>query len=537
MTGKLLAAIAAAALAAAGGAQDRPSEDELFGAPARPAPAPERKAPPAPAPQGGTSSPHADTEAQLFGSQSSPAGPAVPPGALIPRDREDWLEMGGLLQLQAQATAYDETAPADWPFVSPNLLDAYLDTRPNDRVRGFVLGRMSWDPTVQSSPGTRPAGGQASSGGGSSAVGLGTVPTTANPGAVLDQLWLNFDVGHRVFVTAGRQHVKWGVGKVWNPTDYLHPVPRNPLATFDTRTGTTLVKVHLPWEKRGWNLYGVVLLEDLAGDTSQTDSRLARIGGGGRAEVVLGSAELGLDAMAQQGHRPRYGVDLSAGIGDFDVYSEVALRTGGDAPHWIRGDTGPVPPGLPASLTGWVPEASTQLTPQVVAGASWAFKYSDEDSLALGAEYFYNDLGYADPSVYPFLLTGAPLFTTDNGQVTGVHQQDPTAYRPFYLGKHYAALNLSLPRPGRWNDTTIIVSWIGNLSDHSSVARLDVSVLALTYLTVETFVAGHFGQKGGEFRLALPADLAPFAASATGSASFPTGAPVVDLGVALRVSL
>jgi hypothetical protein len=535
MNARLLAAVLAAALAAGARAQDRPSEDELFGAPAQPAP--EKRPAPAPAPPGGASGPHGETEAELFGSQSPPNAPPPPPGALITREREDWLKIGGLLQLQAQASAYDDTPPGDWPFVSPNLLDVYLDTRPNDRVRGFVLGRLSWDPTVQSSPGTQPASPRPGSGGGASAVGLGTAPTTANPGAVLDQLWLNFDAGHRIFVTAGRQHVKWGVGKFWNPTDYLHPVRRNPLATFDTRSGTTMVKVHLPWEKRGWNLYGIALLEDLAGNTSQTNSRLARIGGGGRAEVVLGSAELGLDAMAQEGHLPRYGADLSAGVGDFDVYSEVALRTGGDAPHWIRGETGPAPPGVPASLTGWVADTRTRLTPQVVAGATWAYKYSDEDSLSVGAEYFYNELGYDDRSIYPFLLTGAPAFGADaNGNLTAV-QQDPAAFQPFYLGKHYAALNLYLPRPGHWNDTSIIVSGIGNLSDKSYVARLDVSVLVLTYMTVETFVAGHFGQKGGEFRLVVPPEFAALAAAQTGSASFPTGAPVVDMGVALRVSL
>ncbi len=534
MSQRFLAVVLVAAVAAGARAQDRPSEDELFGAPAQPAPAPEKKPAPTRAPAGGAPGGHADTEAQLFGSQNPPA----PPGGLISREREDWLRIGGLLQLQAQASAYDDTAPRDWPFVSPNLLDAYLDTRPNDRVRGFALGRLSWDPTLQSSPGSQTAVPGPGSGGGSSAVGLGTVPTTANPGAVLDQLWLNFDVGHRVFVTAGRQHVKWGVGKFWNPTDYLHPVKRNPLATFDTRTGMTLVKVHVPWEKRGWNLYGIAVLEDLGGDTTRSDSRLARIGGGGRAEVVLGSAELGLDVLAQDGHLPRYGADLSAGVGDFDVYSEVALRTGGDAPHWIRGGAAAPIPGVPPQLLGWTAEPQARLTPQVVVGATWAYKYSDEDALSLGAEYFYNELGYADRSIYPFLLVGAPAFTTDgSGHVTGAAQQDPTAYQPFYLGKHYAAVNLSLPRPGRWNDTTIILSAIGNLSDRSAIARLDVSVLALTYLTVETFVAGHLGQRGGEFRLALPPEFAALAAAQTGSATFPTGAPVVDVGVALRLSL
>ncbi|HET6437440.1 MAG TPA: hypothetical protein VFG59_05225 [Anaeromyxobacter sp.] len=523
MRARLKVVVLAAVLFARAAAQDRPSEDDLFGKPPE-KPAAEK---PAAAAQGEPAAGgHGDTEAELFG-QKKPAepAPAAPPGTLIPREREDWLKVGGELQLRAQASAYQDTAPKNWPYGSPNLLDVYLDSRPNDRVRGFVLGRLNYDPTLPTTHAGSSLVPSGSGGGGSTSTGFGGTSSSDNPGGVLDQLWVNFDPWHRIFVTAGRQHVKWGVGHFWNPTDYLHPVKRDPLATFDVRTGTTLVKVHVPWEKRGWNVYGIGLFEDLAGDTTNLTSRLGRIGGGGRAEVVLGPAELGLDAIAQQGHRPRYGIDLSGGVLNFDLYTEVALRSGGDGQHWVR-------PGAPVSseeLLNWVPEDRRQLTPQVVVGGTWMFKYSDEDYLTVGGEYFYNDLGYDHKDVYPFLLAGAP-----NPGLTA--QQDPRAFQPFYLGRHYAAVNLSLPKPGRFNDTNLLFTVIGNLSDRSYVARFDASVLVLTYLTVETFVAGHFGNKGGEFRLTLPSEVAAAAQAETG-ATFPTGAPLFDVGVALRVAL
>jgi hypothetical protein len=533
MPSRLLAAAsysalaALVALAAPARAQDRPSEDELFGAPpasTRPAPA---QAPSTPPPtQDAGPGERARTEAELFGGKPGPGQAPSPPSGVISREREDWLKVGGLLQLQALVSAYQDTRPHDWPLSSPNLLDVYLDARPNDRVRGFVLGRLSYDPTVRST-GSGPGSGTTVS---ANPIGLGT-SSTSNPGGVLDQLWVNFDLEHRAFVTAGRQHVKWGVGKFWNPTDYLHPVKRDPLATFDVRTGTTLVKLHVPWEKRGWNFYAVALLEDAAGDQNRAASQLGRVGGGGRAEIVLGGAELGLDGLVQDGHYPRWGVDLSGGLGDFDLYGEAALRTGGDGPRWRRAST--PPPGPLSEFVGWTPDDRRRLTPQLVAGGTWSWRYSDEDSLTVGAEYFYNDLGYDRPDVYPFLLAGAPTL----GSAGAVVQQDPQAFRAFYLGRHYGALNLFLPKPGSWNDTTIVATVLGNLSDHSYVARLDSSVLALTYLTVETFVAVHFGQKGGEFRLTLPADAAALAQAQSGGASFPTGAPIVDVGISLRVSL
>ena len=524
-----LAAFLAAVLAAPGArAEDRPSEDDLFGqkptappaAPAQPVAKPDQPAPPA-AP--GTSR-MSEAEAELFGSKGSPTlrqaqgeRPGEPPEGVIPREREDWLKVGGQLYLRAQSSAYENTPPHDWTLSSPNLLDVYLDTRPNERVRGFVLGRMSYDPTLPSG-GKAALSGSGSDAGGASLSGLAST-STANPGGVLDQLWINFDVGHRAFVTAGRQHVKWGVGKFWNPTDYLHPVKRNPLAVFDARAGTTLVKVHVPWEKNGWNFYGVALLEDAAGDTTRTSNRVGRVGAGGRAELVLGPAEVGLDALVQDGHHPRYGVDVSTGLGPFDVYGEAALRSGVDGSRWRRSGAivGPVP-----ELSGWERHDPRGLTPQLVGGATFAANYSDEDAVTLGAEYFYNDAGYTDKAVYPYLLVGL---------------QDPTAFQPFYLGKHYGGLYLSLPKPGRWNDTNLTLSVLGNLSDRSFVARLDHSVLVLTYLSVETYVAGHFGPKGSEFRFALPASVAAFAATQGGGESIPTGAPLVDVGIALRVKL
>ena len=94
---------------------------------------------------------------------------------------------------------------------------------------------------------------------------------------------------------------------------------------------------------------------------------------------------------------------------------------------------------------------------------------------------------------------------------------------------------MSLPSPGSWNDTTFTLSVLGNLSDRSFLARLDHSVLALTYLRVETFAAVHLGHRGGEFRLDLAVpELGSFF---TVPGGLVTQRPLIDLGIALRVSL
>jgi hypothetical protein len=520
-------ALAAVALAAASVAlgQDRPTEEELFGAPpAATAPGePRDEAPPRDAPRAAEDldSPRPD-EAELFGDRSSPNAAPPPPAATARRDPEDPLHLGGHLYLRASTLWQERVAPSRWGLSSPNLLDLYVDVRPNDRVRGFALGRMTYDPTVGAAATALPLGAP------SALEALTPSRPAANPRVVLDQLWVNFDVERRVFVTAGRQHVKWGVGKFWNPTDYLHPVRRDPLAVYDERAGTTMLRVHAPWEARGWNAYGVALLDDLAGEPEPTN-RLGRVALGARAEVVLGAFELGADAIAQDGRRPRFGVDVSGGVWELDLYAEAALRTGTDAPRWRV-----AAPGAPLleRYESYRPEG---FTPAYVAGGSWSRNYTDEDVITLGAEYAYDAAGYDDSTIYPFLLAGAPELTGDPAEP--LRQRDPGAFRPFSLGKHYAGAFVLLPSPGRWNDTTFTLSVLGNLSDRSFVARLDHALLALTYLRIESYAAASFGREGGELRLGfdLPGDR--IATGLPPSLRLTSPAPVLQLGLALRVSL
>jgi hypothetical protein len=467
--------VALALLAAPAEGQDRPAEEEMFGVPAAPA-------------------------------ASQPAAPRL-------KLSEDTLKIGGMLYLRAQVYGYQGNPPSDWIFDSPNLVDVYLDVRPNDRVRGYVLGRLLFDPSAST--------------GAPTVYGLSQQVYVG----VVDQLWVRFDVERAAFVTAGRQHVKWGVGHFWNPTDYLHRLPRDPLSVFDARAGLTMVRLHVPWERTGWNFYGVVLLEG-----ANPVSRLGDVGVGARAEVVLGTVEIGVDGVLQRGQGvtqqpilpppllypapatspgPRLGVDFSAGIWELDLYGEAALKWGSELPRWRI----VTPPDFSAGYPGAYESYDPGFSPQGVLGATWSWKYSDEDALTIGAEYFYNSLGYTDPAIYPALI-----FYRD--------------YVPFYVGQQYAGLFLLLPKPGSWNDTNFTFSTLGNLSDRTFVSRLDYDVMLLTYLRLEAHVAVNYGPSGGEFRFAfdfpaIPNPVPP--PNELGPYHYPP--PTLDLGVGLRINL
>ena len=511
-------------------AQERPSEADLFGAPAPP---PGPAAPPAgPAPAPAAVPPPERPGGDARGDELLGEGGPRATG-LISAEREDWLKLGGLAYLRALTSWTQDVPPSDWVFDAPSLLDVYLDARPNDRVRAFVLGRLHYDP--------------AGAGTQSYVLGLPATYTTsgATTRAVLDQLWINFDAGRTVFFTVGKQHVKWGTGRFWNPTDYLHPIRRDPLSQFDVRAGVNMVKAHLPWEKRGWNLYAIALLDDLSGGlqpdgTVTTVSTLGQVGYGGRAEVVFGNVELAVDGMAQQGHEPRFGVDGSFPLWDFDLHFEVALRRGRDLPRWEE------VPGTSAAdplMSRYRVKEFEGLTPAAVLGLEWTWKYSDQDTLTLGGEYSYDASGYASADIYPFLLatTYLPAFRPLLADLV-IPDQRP-AFTPFYLARQYLGLYALLPAPGAWNDTTFTLSVLASLTDGSGVVRLDHSVMLNTYLRVETFVAGHVGHVGGEFRFGAtvpPQYLGTAPPPGSGQVYTPVitiHPPVLDLGVALRVRL
>ena len=528
-------------------AQERPNENEMFGgssqqpasdaaaAPEADGGAPAEPPPAAAADQSGDKPAAAQTPAASAASTSRDN--AVLGGSDRPMFSEeaapdDPLRIGGLLYLRAQTTAQESQKVSDYRLNAPSLVDVYFDARPNDRVRGFVRGRLSYDPLLPSSAAAQPSlNTLQASGGTSGSASLSSLFGTATsaPQAVLDQLWLRFDIDHTLFVTAGRQHVRWGTARFWTPADFLHLRKRNPLDVFDARTGTDMLKVHLPIESNAWNFYGYGIMD---GQTGTPD--LSTLAGAVRAEFVLGQTELGLGVFGRPHTRAKFAADLSSGIGDADVYAEVGLL---DARQSDRVRYAPdaelPPPNAPEAgqSTADVERATFQryadtiypvyrqtgYRPQFTVGLNYSVRYAANDVFTFGGEYFYNGLGYDDYHVYPGLVL--PHSDALN---------NPASF--FYLGQHYAALFITFPSPFKLDLHTFTLSTLGNLSDRSFITRFDYALVLLTHLRFEAFASARYGRGQGEFRAGfqlppiygMPINLAP---------------AIFDLGVALRLSI
>jgi hypothetical protein len=526
-------------------AQDRPSEADMFGAPAEP-PSAARPAPAPAAPSGDKAAGPANQPASSADAAAQPVTPASPrssqpSAAPDARDESvlgggisppmfseepavsDPLTIGGQLYLRAVSNASQHTDVQNYRLSTPTLLDVFFDARPNDRVRGFVLGRMTYDPIQQNaSTGLSNTSATAADTGTAGSAALSSLfgTQTNSPTVLLDQLWIRFDIDHTLFVTAGRQHVRWGTAHFWTPADFLHLRRRNPLDVFDARTGTTMLKVHMPIESNAWNFYAYGITEGQNGAPS-----LSTPAGALRGEFVFDTVELGLGAFGRAHERGKFAGDLSFAIGDIDFYSEVAGvnptnidRVGYNSsvadPQVDLQTAASDPTALSRSLQ-WVDDKypvyrQHGYRPQIVGGLSYSRKYNDNDTFSIGAEYFYNGLGYDDYHAYPGLVFP--------------HAQDlsnPASF--FYLGKHYGALFVTFPSPYKLDLHTFSLSTLGNLSDHSFISRFDYSLVLLTHLRFEAYAAVHYGRKGGEFLLQLPL------------VNFP--ATVFDLGIGLQMAI
>jgi hypothetical protein len=404
-----------------------------------------------------------DREDSIFGEESDDEAPLISEEKLQAAD--DKLQLGGLMYMRFNARITDGDRLDDHALSTPNLVDLYLDSRPSERLRGFVRGRLKWNPTLDVN-----------------------APQNAFNGAkqteiLLDQLWLKFDIHRHLFVTLGKQPIRWGATRIWNPVDMVNSTRRVPLELFDERTGVSMLKLHLPIESLGWNLYALALID-------QADS-IDETGVAGRAEFVLGTMELALSGAWRKDTDAKAGIDLSAGVLDLDLVSEAGMTFDGGSP-----------------------------TLQVSGGLEYGVRYSDSDVIYLGAEWFYNQNGTSDTSATA-LFTGETQF--------------------FYSGRHYGAVFISLPYPGLWNNTTFALSTVGNLSDRSFVTRLDMIQRVLTFMTLQCYAQVHYGRPG---ELTLGADaMTDTEKTLFKAALYPDDPsreltnPIVDLGVWLRIDL
>lgn len=334
----------------------------------------------------------------------------------------DRLKIGGSLRAEWIDYILEDQTQDDL-LTNPLTLELYADAQLKNEVRAFFRGRLIHDETINEAVPS---------------------PLTAQKQqqtqSSLDELKLSFNSSHRVFWTLGRQKIKWGASQFWNPTDFVNQQRRDLLQAEDLRAGVGLIKAHVPIGRANFYLLGIE-----SGANQSND-----VGEAARIEIPFSFGEWTASQYTRKGESARVGTDFSIAVWDFDIYAEGAQTD----------------KGKDSSLSG---------------GVNYAFKYTDDDSLTLGVEAFWQENGTDDKSSYLTLLT-------------------QNKFVPFYVGKSYAMASISLPKPGSWNQSSFSVYGIRNNSDSSSYLRSLWVYTGITDLQLMINLGGRYGEKDAEMR-------------------------------------
>lgn len=335
----------------------------------------------------------------------------------------DRLKIGGYLQAEYMAYQLENAAAQDF-ITSPMTLEMYLDAQMKNDVRAFFKGRLVHDSSINE---TLPS------------------PLTGGPqkqnNSYLDEMKISFHTKRKIFWTIGRQKIKWGASKFWNPTDFLNLQKYDFLRQEDLRSGISMVKAHIPWKDANFYVLGV---NEAAAESSQN-------GLGGRFELPFNTAEWSVSSYSRKGQKTKLGSDISFAVKDFDVYFEGA-----------QSDLG-----TDKSASG---------------GVNYEFKYSDDDTATLGLEGFWQENGVDDKSNYLGLVTSGKFI-------------------PFNVAKSYAAASLYMMKPGSWNFSNILFFAMMNNNDRSQYYRITWIYTGVADMQWTVALGGRTGETGSEMKM------------------------------------
>jgi len=236
------------------------------------------------------------------------------------------LLIGGTLDMRMKSISPLDSKSGNSSFSNPNQLYLYLDSKQKEDIRFFAKGVYTYTPTADD------------------------VFVKKNVTDLME-LKLQFNAQKKIFFTVGRQKIKWGSGRFYNPSDFLNSTVRNPLEVEDKRLGLNLIKMHLPVDRT--NLYFIGGYDDA--DKVKKTVQAARI------EQSLNDGEVAVTVMTKDKRKTQMAFDGSKAVGPIDLYLEGAVKE--------------------SSKEGLI-------------GFEYQFSYGNEDKVTLFPEYLYSDINF-----------------------------------------------------------------------------------------------------------------------------------------------
>jgi hypothetical protein len=290
------------------------------------------------------------------------------------------------------------------------------------------------------------------------------------PDITVFELYADTHWNNRLFIRAGKQVAMWGVGRFYSPADFLSLSLIDPEEPEAEREGPLALKLTLPLGVNNLYLHLVAPPESAeafaAGQADMGDLAYAP-----RAEVVLGSFELGLGGYWSAGEAPRAMATVTGALGLIDLFAEGVFSWGSDRSY--------------VDPSGTIYRRREEPILSATAGLQLIDEATD---LSLAAQYYYNGEGYA--GIDSVAHRQALLAAASSGTIAASDLQ--------YTGRHYAALNLGWSGAAD-GDLSLGALWQANLADRSGVLAPQISWRVLERLSISGGARIHYGPEYGEF--------------------------------------
>jgi len=237
---------------------------------------------------------------------------------------------------------------------------AYADLRASELVRLYAAGSFDYDPNAYLS-----------------------TKTYATPTFSLDELFVDTELGKKVFFRLGKQRISWGVGYWYKPSDVLSLSAIDPDNPTAAREGPFAFKIDMPMKLNHAMLYVVPPINGDAGSFSAAS----------KYDLVVNGWELSFAGFGRTDMlaRPRGIFTFTGAIGAFDVYGENVILYGSDRTYVQESSTAP----------GTYETYRVENIPfvQSTLGIKYSLSKSNGLSFSAHVQGYYNGTGYADSTI------------------------------------------------------------------------------------------------------------------------------------------
>jgi hypothetical protein len=308
-------------------------------------------------------------------------------------------------------------------------------------------------------------------------------------------LYSKFNWNDSLFLTFGKQPVRWGTGYFFSPADDIFAQSEVDISDPTAeREGPLALRVHVPIPRTMHNLYAYAVLPRSNSLAELAAMKPEDIAVAAKAELFFGNTEAALAGYYQRNQRPRAVLMATTGNGSFNFFGEGSLAFPTTQSDLVIVKTGPST------------YATSDRKADALVAATGGVTYSNQDwNFTAVSQYLYNGAGYSSLSLGDILgaaLAGTVSFSDLAGTLGGLGK----------IGQHYGVLYLGWTElwDSKWDFSVLAIE---NFSDWSGYVKPILSFTCLNYVKLSAAASFSWGPSGSEF--ADPTGLASALAAGT----------------------